>query len=173
MFCDASVWHICWFEGDNILKTLRNGVIAVALSLIALTSLPAAHAQQQLSPTLQAAVGRWQVIHNDGNPGGQVETYLADGKLFGKVTQLRPGRKPGDLCDLCSGELKNKPILGMVIFRNFSPDGDIWTGGTVVDPESGKVYKGKVWAVGQDKLSMRGFVGFSLLGRTETWRRIP
>jgi uncharacterized protein (DUF2147 family) len=43
----------------------------------------------------------------------------------------------------------------------------------VVDPENGKVYKGKVWAVGQDKLNMRGFIGFSLLGRTESWTRLP
>jgi uncharacterized protein (DUF2147 family) len=61
----------------------------------------------------------------------------------------------------------------MVILRNFSPDGVNWAGGTVVDPENGKVYKGKVWAVGQDKLNMRGFIGFSLLGRTESWTRLP
>ncbi len=89
---------------------------------------------------LQAAIGHWQVINDEGKPGGQVETYLVDGKLFGKVTQLRPGRQPGDLCDKCPGELKNKPILGMVILRNFSPDGDVWVGGTVVDPENGKEY---------------------------------
>ena len=72
---------------------------------------------------------------------------------FGKVTQLRPGRHPGDVCDKCSGELKNQPIMGMVIIRNFKPDGAVWAGGTVVDPENGKEYKGKIWTVGQDKLS--------------------
>lgn len=153
------------------MKTRRNLLRVIACALFLLASVAGASAQ--LSPKLQAAVGTWQVIHNDGKPGGQVEIYLVNGKLFGKVTQLRPGRQPGDLCDVCGGELKNKPILGMVIFRDFSPDGDIWAGGTVVDPESGKVYKGKVWTIGPDKLSMRGFVGFSMLGRTETWTRIP
>jgi len=43
----------------------------------------------------------------------------------------------------------------------------------VVDPENGKEYKGKIWAVGKDKLFMRGYVGISLLGRTQSWVRIP
>jgi uncharacterized protein (DUF2147 family) len=154
------------------MRTHRSGLYAIAFAMLLLASVAGARAQQ-LSPALQAAVGRWQVSTNDGKPNGQVETYLVDGKLFGKVTQLRPGRHPGDLCNLCSGELKNQLILGMVILRNFSPDGDNWAGGTVVDPESEKVYKGKVWVVGKDKLNMRGFIGFSLLGRTDSWTRLP
>jgi len=60
-----------------------------------------------------------------------------------------------------------------VFMRNFHPDGDDWVGGTVVDPESGSVYKGKIWAEGTGKLHMRGYIGISLLGRTEVWTRIP
>ncbi len=142
-----------------------------ALMLLMLISLAGAHAQQ-LTPKLQNAVGRWQIVNSDGAPGGKAETYLDHGKLFGRVTELRPGRMPGDLCDKCSGEYKNQRILGMVFLRNFHPDGDDWVGGTVVDPESGKQYQGKIWAVGTDKLGMRGFIGFSLLGRTETWVRL-
>ncbi len=160
-------------EGVTFLNSIRsNGLRAIAVALFALSSVAAVHAQQ-LTPALQAAIGHWQVINDQGNPGGQVETYLVDGKLFGKVTQLRPGRKPGDVCDKCSGDLKNKPLMGMVILRNFRPDGDVWVGGTVVDPENGKEYKGKVWSIGTGKLSMRGFIGFSLLGRTQTWTRLP
>ena len=149
----------------------RSGVRAAAICLLALASIAGARAQQ-LPPSLQAAIGHWQVINDAGKPGGQVETYLVEGKLFGKVTQLRPGRKPGDVCDKCSGDLKNKPIQGLVILRNFKPQGDTWGGGTVVDPDNGKEYKGKVWTVGNDQLSLRGFVGFSLLGRTQTWKRL-
>jgi uncharacterized protein (DUF2147 family) len=61
----------------------------------------------------------------------------------------------------------------MIFLRNFHPDGDDWVEGTVVDPENGKLYKGKLWAVGSDKLQLRGYIGISLLGRTETWVRIP
>lgn len=152
--------------------TLLKLLFAVALALFTLATIPTVHAQQ-LSQKLQNAVGRWQIVNSDGTPGGKAEIYLENGKLFGKVTEVRPGRTPKDLCDKCSGEYKNQPILGMVFMRNFHPDGDDWVDGTVVDPENGKVYKGKLWSVGNDKLGMRGFVGISLFGRTETWTRIP
>ena len=145
---------------------------AITLALFVLFAVSGTRAQHP-SPKLQNAVGRWQVVNGDGSPGGRVETYLENGKLFGRVTQVRPGRTPQDVCDKCSGDYKNKLILGMVNMRNFHPDGDDWVGGTVVDPENGKEYKGKIWAVGNDKLNMRGFIGISLLGRTESWVRIP
>ncbi len=128
---------------------------------------------QELSAKLQNAVGHWQVVNSDGTPGGKVETYLEKGLLFGRVTEVRPGRTAKDVCDKCSGEYKNHLILGMVNMRNFHAEGDDWVGGTVVDPENGKEYKGKIWADGKDTLRMRGFVGISLLGRTESWVRIP
>jgi uncharacterized protein (DUF2147 family) len=121
------------------LKTTRHkGIYAFALILFALVSVAPARAQQ-LSPKLQSAIGHWQT-YSDGKPGGQVETYLVNGVLFGKVTQVRPGRTPQDVCEKCSGELKNKLILGMVILRNFHPAGDDWVDGTAVDPENGKDY---------------------------------
>jgi uncharacterized protein (DUF2147 family) len=154
------------------LETNRHKYLcAFALALLALVSVAGAGAQQ-LSPKLQNAVGRWNIVNSDGTPGGKAETYLENGKLFGRVTEVRPGRTPHDVCDKCSGEYKNQLILGMIFLRNFYPDGDVWVGGTVVDPENGKVYQGKLWTVGNDDLHMRGFVGFSLFGRTETWVRI-
>ncbi len=144
----------------------------LALAFFAPVSIAPASAQQ-LSQKLQNAVGHWQVIGSDGKPGGKVDTYLENGKLFGRVTEVRPGRTTHDLCDKCSGEYKNQLILGMVILSNFHREGDDWVEGTVVDPENGKEYKGKIWAVGSDKLRMRGFIGISLLGRTEEWVRIP
>ena len=155
------------------MKTIRQVCFcAFAAVLIAMGAGAGARAQQ-LSDKLQNAVGHWQVMNSDGSPGGKVDTYLTDGKLFGRVTEVRPGRTPKDVCDKCSGEYKNQLILGMVIMRNFHPEADDWVEGTVVDPENGKQYKGKIWAVGKDSLKMRGYVGISLLGRTETWTRIP
>ena len=154
------------------MNTIRHkGFCVFALALFALLSVAGAGAQQ-LTPKLQNAVGLWQT-YDSGKPAGKVETYLENGKLFGRVTQVRPGRTPQDLCDKCSGEYKNQLILGMVIMRNFHPEGEDWVGGTVVDPENGKEYKGKIWAEGNDKLHMRGYIGISLLGRTEVWVRIP
>lgn len=152
--------------------TRRNGLCALALALFALAFVAGAGAQQ-LAPKLQNAVGHWQIVNSDGTPGGKADTYLESGKLFGRVTEVRPGRTVRDVCDKCSGEYKNQLIFGMVFLRNFHPDGDDWVGGTVVDPENGSVYKGKIWAVGKDSLHLRGFIGVSLFGRTEVWVRIP
>jgi uncharacterized protein (DUF2147 family) len=141
----------------------------VLFGLLAAGSAPA----QQLTPKLQNAIGHWQVVNSDGSPGGKVDTYLENGKLFGRVTEVRPGRTPKDVCGKCGGEYKNQLILGMVLMRDFHPEGDDWVDGIVVDPENGKEYKGKIWAVGKDALKMRGYIGISLLGRTESWVRIP
>ncbi|MGA3161510.1 MAG: DUF2147 domain-containing protein [Terracidiphilus sp.] len=155
------------------MKTIRyNTLCVIAMAFIALVSVAGAGAQQ-LTPKLQSAIGHWQIVDSDGTPGGQAEIYVENGKLFGRVTQVRPGRTPQDLCDKCSGEYKNQLILGMVIMRNFHPDGEDWVGGTVVDPENGWVYKGKIWSEGNDKVHLRGYIGISLLGRTEVWTRIP
>ena len=151
---------------------MRN-ISRISLCALALVLFAIATFAQQIPPALQNAVGYWQVMNDDGSLGGQVETYLVNGQLFGKVTKLKPSRHPGDVCDKCSGELKNQPILGMVFLRNFKPDGEQWTGGTVVDPDNGKEYKGKVWNEGKDKLHLRGFVGISLFGRSESWVRLP
>ena len=154
------------------MKTIRhNALCAFAAALITLVSVAGTQAQQ-LTPKLQSAVGHWQTYDN-GKLAGTVETYLLNGQLFGKVTKVRPGRTPQDVCDKCSGEYKNQLILGMVLLRNFHPDGEDWVGGTVVDPENGKEYKGKIWAEGNDKVHLRGYIGISLLGRTEVWTRIP
>ena len=144
-------------------------IIAFAILLVTFANTAQA---QQMTAKLKNAIGRWQVIGSDGKPGGQVETYLEGGKLFGRVTEVRPGRMPTDVCDKCSGEYKNKPILGMVILRNFRAEGDDWVDGTAVDPENGKEYKGKIWSEGEDGLHLRGFIGITLFGRTEMWKRI-
>jgi len=152
--------------------TRRKSLSAFAAALLGVVLIAGAGAQQ-LTPKLQNAIGHWQVGNSDGSHGGHVDTYLVEGKLFGRVTQVRPGRTPKDVCDKCSGEYKNQLILGMMLMRNFHAEGDDWVDGTVVDPENGKEYKGKIWAVGTDKLKMRGYIGISLLGRTESWVRLP
>ena len=100
-------------KGDVALHTNRMKTLSIfALALLALASVAPARAQL-LTPKLQNAIGKWQVIDSEGKPGGQVETYLENGKLFGRVTQVKPGRTDKDVCEKCSGELKNQLILGM------------------------------------------------------------
>ena len=66
---------------------------------------------------------------------------------------------------------RNTPIMGLVFMEGFSFDGKIWSGGTIYDPDNGKTYKCKITLVNDKKLKVRGYIGVSLIGRTEIWTR--
>ncbi|MEH6419817.1 DUF2147 domain-containing protein [Pseudomonas sp. CGJS7] len=120
-------------------------------------------------------VGTWTTIDDKtGKPKSVVEIYEAkDGSLAGRVNEvLQSERGPNPVCDKCSGERKGKPVKGMVILWGIRKDGDTWDGGQILDPASGKIYSVKVTPTdGGKKLDVRGFMGFSMLGRTQTWMR--
>ena len=68
--------------------------------------------------------------------------------------------------------LRNQPLIGLNIFSGFNYNGDgAWSGGFIYDPNSGKTYRAKLKLTSQDTLKLRGFIGISLLGRTEIWTR--
>ena len=143
-------------------------------TLLALLALPlmavSAVAMAQNTP-----VGSWTTIDDEtGKPKSVVEIYEArDGTLAGRVDEiLQSDRGPNPMCDKCTGANKGKPVKGMVILWGVKQKGDTWEGGKILDPASGKVYSVKVTPTeGGSKLEVRGFMGFSLLGRTQTWVR--
>lgn len=120
-------------------------------------------------------VGTWTTVDDKtGKPKSVVEIYeAADGSLAGRVSEvLSSDRGPDPVCDKCTGERKGKPVEGMVIMWGVKKDGSSWEGGKILDPASGKIYSVKVEPIdGGSKLDVRGFMGFSLLGRTQTWVR--
>ena len=70
--------------------------------------------------------------------------------------------------------LRNRPLIGLELFRDFSYDGNgRWTGGTIYDPNSGKTYRCIITWVDRATLKVRGYIGVPMLGRTETWMRVP
>lgn len=70
--------------------------------------------------------------------------------------------------------LRQRPLTGLELFSGFTYDGDgRWTGGTIYDPNSGKTYRCIVTWVDANTLKVRGYVGMPILGRTETWTRVP
>lgn len=120
-------------------------------------------------------VGSWTTVDDKtGKPKSIVEIYEArDGSLAGRVSEiLQSDRGPNPTCDKCSGDRKDKPVKGMVILWGVNKSGDTWEGGKILDPNNGKVYSVKLRQIeGGKKLEVRGFLGFSLLGRTQTWAR--
>jgi uncharacterized protein (DUF2147 family) len=118
----------------------------------------------------ESPVGKWNTVdEKSGKVTSQVEIYEQNGKLFGKIVGLTdPNDKQGKpkVCVACTGADKNKPIVGLVMLRDMSPSGDRYKGGTVLDPEDGKVYTAEIW-VEDGKLMVRGYSGF--LYKTRTW----
>ncbi|AZB28025.1 MULTISPECIES: DUF2147 domain-containing protein [Chryseobacterium] len=116
--------------------------------------------------------GKWKTIDDETKQAKSiVEIYKkSDGKYYGKVSQLLI--KPADAnCTSCKDDRKGKPILGLEIIRGLAKDGDEFTGGTITDPKTGKTYKCTITKSG-DKLNVRGYMGVSILGRTQVWQKV-
>ena len=129
-----------------------------------------------LSPASAAGptsvTGVWQVYSDkDGSADGRVRTFIQDGKLTGVVDELRPDAPGDSKCTKCSGAQKDQPIKGLVIMWGFAKEGDSWTGGRILEPHSGSIYRCTVKFVAPNVLEVRGYVGLSLFGRTQTWKR--
>ncbi|NLP57881.1 DUF2147 domain-containing protein [Lutibacter sp. B1] len=120
----------------------------------------------------QSIFGKWKTIDDEtGNEKSIVEIYQVNGKAYAKVVQLLEKGKEDKVCDNCKGENKNKPIKGMVIIDGLKKDGDEWNGAKILDPKTGKEYKCYVTLEGNDKLKVRGYIGFALIGRTQYWHK--
>lgn len=120
----------------------------------------------------QSVVGKWTTIDdNTGKKKSIVELYKYNNQLFGKIVHLYPreGREENPKCTKCTDDRKNKPLEGLQLVRNLTWSGSEWKGGTIVDPENGKIYNVKIWLdeKDQNKLNVRGYVGPFF--RTQTW----
>lgn len=106
-----------------------------------------------------------------GKKKSEVLIYQENGKLYGKIVRLLLPEDQGKLCEKCKGSEKNKPIAGLVIVKDLILEDDTWEDGTIMDPKSGKVYDCYLNLEDANTLKVRGFLGFSLLGRTQIWKR--
>lgn len=122
----------------------------------------------------QTAVGTWKTIDDEsGKAKSHIKIYEKGGKLYGKVVKLlTPGRENA-VCTECKGDKKNKPIVGMVVLSGVEKDGkNKWDDGEILDPKKGKVYDVSLELISAEKLKVRGYLGFSMLGRTQYWYRV-
>jgi uncharacterized protein (DUF2147 family) len=121
----------------------------------------------------QSVIGKWKTIDDEtGQAKSIVEVYENAGKIYGKVIEIFDVVHKNDVCKECSGADKNKPIQGMVILRGLSKDDDEYNGGKIIDPKNGKTYKCSMSLESKDKLKIRGYIGFSLIGRSQYWVRV-
>jgi uncharacterized protein (DUF2147 family) len=123
----------------------------------------------------QTPIGLWKNIDDvTGKPRALIRIVDQAGELQGRIEKIffEPGEDQNPKCIKCEGELKDKPTLGMMILSGFSLIAGEYTGGKILDPKNGKLYKSRM-SLAEDgkKLTVRGYIGTPLIGRSQTWLR--
>ena len=126
-----------------------------------------AHAQGAGTP-----VGLWKSVDDETKkPKSLIRIVESGGVLTGKVEKILTDKTEAK-CDKCTDDRKDKPVQGMTIITGMKKDGEAWSGGEILDPNNGKVYRSQMALTdGGKKLEVRGYIGVPLLGRTQTWTR--
>ena len=137
-------------------------MIQLLLILPLLTATPQTHSIEDVWITTDDETGLQK---------SEVVFYQEGGKLYGKIETLLLPEDQGKLCVNCEGALKNQPIAGLVIVNQLIQTKNGWEDGTILDPKSGKEYDCYIEFIDENTLKVRGFIGFSLLGRTQIWKR--
>lgn len=115
-------------------------------------------------------VGIWAASENKA----RIQIYRSDNKYYGKIIWLKEPLKNGKpKLDQKNPDtrLRNTPVIGLIVLKDFIFDDDEWNSGEIYDPSSGKKYSCRITMPDKNTLKVRGFIGFSLFGRTETWKR--
>jgi uncharacterized protein (DUF2147 family) len=136
-----------------------------ALLLAAALSCPAA----EPSP-----VGLWKTFDDHThNARGTVLIFAENGVLFGRIESTFNPAETAERCRKCAGDRKDAPVIGLIIMRGMTRHGAEFAGGDILDPENGTVYRCRLTLSSDGgKLMVRGYIGLSLFGRTQTWIRL-
>ena len=153
----------------KIVNRLHLSMLLV-VSFAALTTL--AHSARADEPT---ASGLWEKTEA-GKPVVWVLVFERGGTYQGAIAKrfLKPGDDPGAVCTKCADDRRNEPLLGLTFIRGMKRNGLKYEGGDILDPRDGKIYSANM-AVNSDgrTLTLRGYVGISILGHDEVWNRLP
>jgi uncharacterized protein (DUF2147 family) len=120
--------------------------------------------------------GLWKTVSDrTGQADSLVRIVEINGEFRGTVVTVfsPPADSPNPVCELCEGELKGRPVIGMTFLRALRREGERYTGGEILDPDDGKTYRCTVTMIeGGKKLEVRGYIGIPLLGRSQVWQRM-
>ncbi|WP_113653673.1 DUF2147 domain-containing protein [Pedobacter namyangjuensis] len=117
-------------------------------------------------------LGKW--VNSSGE--GQIEIYKKGENFFGKLAWIKEPNdnngKPKTDAKNPEASLRNKPLLGLEILKNFEYDSLKWIDGTIYDPKTGKTYSCNLTLKDNNTLNVRGYIGISIIGRSETFKRV-
>ncbi|WP_338764733.1 DUF2147 domain-containing protein [Bernardetia sp. ABR2-2B] len=119
-------------------------------------------------------LGKWKTIDDETKVAKSIiEIYEVNGKVHGKISELLDGVSQDETCKECKGKRAGKKLVGMEIMYGLEKDGDNeWEDGKIYDPNNGKEYSCEIKLVSADKLEVRGYIGFSFVGRSQNWYRV-
>jgi uncharacterized protein (DUF2147 family) len=159
------------------LKSFQSGrlfaMLAVAVMTVfaALTLAPETRAQ----PGAATPAGMWRTIDDTtGRPRGLIRIENRNGEYVGFVAgTLVPGESNDSVCTRCRGNLRNQRLMGMQILSGLRADGARFSGGRILDPDSGNVYSANAQlSADGSRLTVRGYIGVAAVGRSQTWQRV-
>ncbi len=126
-----------------------------------------------MSINAQDVIGKWKSIDDEtGKPKSIIEIYQQGDKIYGKIIQLLTEENKDGVCHTCETKYKDKNIIGLVILKDLVKDDDEYNDGEITDPKNNKTYSCYIKLESPNKLKVRGYLGFSLLGRTQYWYRV-
>jgi uncharacterized protein (DUF2147 family) len=151
---------------------MRTPLQALVVTAVLLGTL--AFAARAAEPT---AVGLWeQVDENSGKAESWFKITERNGAYEGAIVKIffKPGEDENWICSKCEGTERNTPVLGLTLIKGMQRNGSSYENGTIMDPRDGSVYRAlmKLSPDGQ-RLEVRGYLGISLFGRSQVWKRLP
>ena len=146
---------------QNNLPMFRLTILSLLLSFFSLT-----FAQKS------SVLGHWKTIDDKtGKALAIINIYEKDNELYGKVVEILDPKGKNKLCENCPGKDKGKPYLGLVVLKGLKKHGHEYSGGKILDPLNGDFYKCYITLENENKLKVRGYIGFAIFGRTQYWHR--
>ncbi|GLB53760.1 hypothetical protein NBRC110019_28010 [Neptunitalea chrysea] len=121
----------------------------------------------------QTVIGTWKMVDDkNGKERCVVKIYEKNDKVYGRIVELLDPEKQNAICSECDDYREGEKVEGMVVIENMEKQGDSYTGGKILNPDSGSLYRCKLWLDKNDtnKLYVRGYLAFFY--RTQTWYRL-